>query len=84
MPELGPFLTYWSPEGPAAPTEPGVAPILRVTGHFDDAASDSCTIAIGEPEQIPVDPVIARLYCRSHFVLDEYETLGTDEDFPFG
>lgn len=85
---IGPFALRWSPDGPEAPDTPGVAPILRVTGHFDDAAAEGCTMvsfqdSFGEIES-EVDPAISELYCRTQFVVDSYEVIGEDEDFPFG
>lgn len=32
----------------------------------------------------PVDQRSAELYCRERFVVEDYEVLGTDEDFPRG
>ena len=78
---IGPFILYWSPDGPERPE---AASILRVTGHFDEAAAAGCTVAPGEPEPIELEAPIGELYCRSHFVVEGYEVLGTDEDFPFG
>jgi hypothetical protein len=79
---IGPFLLRFSPDGPERPSEPGVAPILRVTGHFDDAAAAGCMIA--RPTDEPIDEAVAELYCRQQFVVESYEILGIDEDFPFG
>ena len=72
------------PSSPDGPERPEAASILRVTGHFDDAAAAGCTVAPGEPEPIELEAPIGELYCRSHFVVEGYEVLGTDEDFPFG
>lgn len=77
---LGPFLTYWSPDGPE---RPDAGSIVRITGHFDDPAADGCRVAPGDPEPRDLDPVVGELYCRSHFVVESVEVLGTDEDFPF-
>ena len=30
------------------------------------------------------DPVVEDLFCRKNFVIDSYEIVGVDEDFPFG
>lgn len=86
---IGPFALTWSPGGPARPDEPGVAPIIRVTGHFDDAAAAECThtwISNVDGEQIETTSprAISQLYCREQFVVDSFEILGEDEDFPFG
>jgi hypothetical protein len=77
---IGPFLARFAPEGPERP-EP--ASIVRVIGHFDDTAAVGCTVAPGEPSEA-IDGVVAELYCREHFVVESYEILGVDEDFPFG
>ena len=75
---IGPFSVRFAPEGPERP-EP--ASILRVTGHFDDPAAADCVV---EPLGGPVDETVAEIYCRSHFVVESFEVLGVDEDFPFG
>lgn len=59
---------------------PGEASIVRVTGHFSDPTSTSCRITTGDP--MAVDPTVAELYCREQFVVDSFEVLGIDPDFP--
>ena len=85
---VGPMWLSWSPDGPERPSTEGVAPILRVTGHFDDRAADDCSLVFGSESahggETQVDPAIARLFCRTNFVVDSYEIIGEDEDFPFG
>ena len=87
---IGPMALHWSPDGPERlAEEPGVAPILRVTGHFDDAASAECshtwvTNTFGVQAETTTDPAISELFCRTNFVVDSYEVIGEDEDFPFG
>lgn len=77
---IGPFAMRFAPEGPEIP-EP--ASILRVTGHFDDPAAVGCTVApLDAPDGI--DATVAELYCREQFVVDSYEVLGVDENFPLG
>ena len=39
---LGPFMTYWSPDGPE---RPDAGSIVRITGHFDDPAAEGCRVA---------------------------------------
>ena len=80
---IGPFRLRFAPDGPERPQEPGVAPILRVTGHFDDAAAADCVVATLGNGNEPINDTVAELYCRSQFVVDSYEILGTDDDFPF-
>ncbi len=86
---IGPMVMHWSPDGQARPSTNGVAPILRVTGHFDDAAAADCSITFefstfGVQGETPIDPAVAELYCRANFVVDTYEVIGEDVDFPFG
>jgi len=77
---IGPFAMRFAPEGPEFPE---AASILSVTGHFDDAAAVGCVVA---PLEAPdgIDATVAELYCREQFVVDSYEVLGVDENFPFG
>jgi hypothetical protein len=57
------------------------ASMVRVTGHFSDPASTTCVIqGPGEPP-VPIDPVIAELYCREQFVVESIEVIGSDPDF---
>lgn len=78
---IGPFSLNWSPEGPARPEEP--APIIRVTGHFDDPTATECIVEPGEPP-VAIDQAVAVLYCRAQFVVESVEVLGIYEGFPFG
>jgi hypothetical protein len=55
--------------------------IVRVTGHFNDAAATTCVIT-GTAD--PVDPEAAVLGCREAFVVDAFEITGTDPDFSPG
>ena len=85
---IGPMDLHWSPDGQARPNTDGIAPILRVTGHFDDPAAEGCSIVfMAGPasgiEESEVDPAISELFCRTNFVVDSYEVIGEDEDFPF-
>jgi hypothetical protein len=77
---IGPFAMRFAPEGPEFPE---AASILSVTGHFDDPAAVGCVVApLDAPDGI--DTAVAELYCREQFVVDSYEVLGVDENFPFG
>ena len=85
---IGPMDLHWSPEGPERPDLEGpAAPILRVTGHFDDPAAEGCSIVFmgGDAEGLSedeVDPATSEHFCRTNFVVDSYEVIGEDEDFP--
>ena len=74
----GPFTLHFGPNGPAAPER---GSIIRVTGHFDDAAAAECVIKAGV-EEIRIDSVVENLHCRSQFVVESYDVIGFDEDFP--
>jgi hypothetical protein len=76
---IGPFALRFPPDI----ERPEAASILRVTGHFDDPASAECVYEPGDPPN-PIDATSARFYCRTQFVVESIEVLGTDEDFPFG
>ena len=70
------------PELPQATPEQGGS-ILRVTGHFNDARSVDCVVAPGDPGQERVaNDVAAEWYCREQFVVDAWEAIGKDPDFP--
>jgi hypothetical protein len=60
-------------------TYPADGSIVRVTGHFNDPASATCTMTRFNGDQGgPVDPASAHLYCREQFVLDAFEIIGVD------
>lgn len=62
---------------------PANGSIVRVTGHYSDTASATCTMTTFDGElATPVDPRTAELYCREQFVVDSFEVIGTDPDFP--
>jgi hypothetical protein len=77
--QIGPFSLHYPPGVELIPP----ASIVRVTGHFDDAAAADCVVAPGDPEPEPISDVLAELFCSQQFVVDSYEILGIDEDFPF-
>ena len=68
------------PGGPAAPPE---GSFIRVTVHVDDPAAASCgfTWAIEDPEFV-VPQAMAVDWCRERFVVDAYEILGADRNYP--
>jgi hypothetical protein len=62
---------------------PAEGAILRVTGHFADDAASTCFIAPLQGEvPVPADERATLLYCRERFVIDSFEQIGTDPDFP--
>ena len=56
--------------------------ILRVTGHFSDPAATTCVIrGVGYLESdLPAES--AELHCREAFVVEGYEVIGSDPEFP--
>lgn len=84
---LGPFVLHFPPSGPAAPP---VASVIRVRGHFDDAAAETCTISVIDPlkpfgdDLIEISAAAAHLACAQQFVVESVEVLGTDPGFIFG
>ena len=62
---------------------PANGSIVRVTGHFNDPASTTCSMSTFDGEQaMLVDSRTAELFCRERFVLDAFEVIGTDPNFP--
>jgi hypothetical protein len=61
---------------------PAQGSILRVTGHFNDPVATTCVIrGVGYLESdAPAET--AELYCREGFVVEGYEVIGNDPDFP--
>ena len=60
---------------------PNVGTTLRVVGHFNDHASERCTLTHGD-QAVPVEPISAQLICRERFVVDDLEITGTDLEYP--
>ena len=81
--QLGPLVLHFPPGGPE---RPAAATIIRATTHVDDPASARCSmhwadLPKGDPGRV-VPPATAVLVCRERLVVDSYEILGTDPDFP--
>ena len=56
---------------PAGPPGPGTGP-LRVTGHFDDPAAETCTTTSGDPAYPAPPSEMAILFCRTQFVVESF------------
>lgn len=84
---VGPFVLHFPPSGPVAPP---VASVIRVRGHFDDAAAASCTISVIDPlkpsgdDLVKIPAAAAKLACAQQFVVERVDVLGTDPGFIFG
>lgn len=67
-------------------TEPVRGEIVRMHGHFNDAGSTDCSIryrGFGSDEQErSIDNAIAVALCRQHFVVDGYDVIGQDPEYP--
>ena len=61
-----------------APTveAPAEDSLVRVTGHFDDPAAETCEITF---DGMPVAPEIAVELCRVRFVVDSFKPLSVEE-----
>lgn len=81
-PSAGRIVVVTPPDVPAiGETERGQ--ILRVTGHFNDRRAAECTItplAAAGPAAAP-HPEATEWYCRSRFVVERWEVIGTDPAF---
>jgi hypothetical protein len=84
---LGPFTVRFAPDGPEAPP---AGSVVRVRGHFDDAAAGTCHISNVDPLRPDGDHLVAmsggaaRLLCSQQLVVEVLEVLGTDPGFIFG
>ena len=77
------------PDGPGPPAD---GSIIRVRGHFDDPAAGDCSIRWPDPwaaflesdprEFDPAPAAVARHWCRQMFVVEHYDTIGTDPSLP--
>ena len=80
---IGPFGIRFPAGGPAAPKE---GSIIKVTGHFEDARSSTCKIAVpasdGSATMVQIASEVALAYCQAQFVVDAVVVTGTDTGFP--
>ena len=78
--DVGPLVVHAAPD--SGVELPAVGSIVRVTGHFSDPISATCTMStfIGE-QATAVDQRTAELYCRERFVLVTLEVIGTDPTY---
>ncbi len=78
---FGPLALRFPPDGPAEP-DPGS--IIRVTVHVDDARATKCQIteSDGGDTITPVDKATAVFYCRERLIVESFEVLGPDPDWP--
>jgi hypothetical protein len=79
---LGPLAVRFPPDGPP---KPAIGSIIRVTVHIDDPRSTNCAMTEADDTgdiTVKVDPRTAVLFCRERLVVDTYEVIGTDPDFP--
>jgi len=68
---------------PGGPTEPVEGSVIRATVHVDDPAAQTCsfTWALEEPVfKTPAEMAIG--WCRERFVVDSYQVIGTDPNYP--
>lgn len=71
---------HFKPSGPDVPAE---GSIIRATLHVDDAVSQKCSFVWGiEDPAFTVPDYYAVAWCRERLVVDSYEILGTDADYP--
>lgn len=75
-----PISIFFKPRGPE---EPPAGSIIRVKVHVDDPAAVNCAIewTIINP-QVTIPDEIAIPYCRERIVVDSYEIVGEDPNFP--
>lgn len=71
---------------PSGPTRPENGSIVKVRGHFDDAAADTCTLSLVpwdymDTEADPAPRSVARLWCRQQFVVETIDVTGTDATY---
>jgi hypothetical protein len=69
---------------PAGPEPPAAGSIIKATVHVDDARSTRCGMRgiDSEGAVVEIDPRTAVLWCRERLVVDSYEVIGTDPNFP--
>lgn len=78
---FGPLALHFAPNGP---DRPAAGSIIRVTVHVDDQRATRCTLSeLAETGDLaPIDARTAVLWCRERLVVDSYDVIGTDPDFP--
>ena len=67
-------ITLAFPPETAGPTPEQRGSVIRVTGRFGDARSAECRFG-------SASEVAAEWYCRTRFVVESWEIIGTDPDF---
>ena len=67
-------ITLAFPPETVGPTPEQEGSIIRVTGRFSDPRSAECRFGSGSE-------VAAEWYCRTRFVVESWEVIGTDPDF---
>lgn len=77
------LMLRFPPDGPTRPTD---GEIIRVHGHFRDAAASDCSLSLAyywadSSDIHPVGTGVARQLCRQEFVVEWYDVLGTDPRF---
>ena len=75
-----PIALHFRPSGPQPPVD---GRIIRATVHVDDPAAQNCEFAwtIEDPDFV-VPAWYGVAWCRERFVVDSFEVLGTDPDYP--
>jgi hypothetical protein len=78
---VGPIALRFPPDGPALPA---AGSIIKVTVHVDDARSSTCSLTEVDVKgnDAPVNHASGVLYCRERLVVESYDILGTDPNFP--
>jgi hypothetical protein len=78
---VGPLAIHFPPSGPAAPA---AGSIIKVTLHVDDSRSSRCTGSDIDQNnvRVVVNPASMRTWCREQLVVDSFEVIGTDPNFP--
>ena len=80
--QLGPLAVSFQP---GRLPELAAASIVRMTVHVNDPLSDTCKMSELDGEKlVPIHHDTAVFYCRERVVVDSYEVIGTDPDFPLG
>lgn len=75
---------------PGGSEEPPPGSVIRVRGHYDDPAAESCSMSVVDPMHpsgetlVPIPAAAAHLLCAQQFVVESFEVLGTDPGFIFG